>query len=134
MAAAARGRLGEVVWEAALRVERGAKYRAPVDTGFLRNSIQAHRTGEVRAEVAVGAEYGAAVEFGTGVFTTDPQAPRRPFTRRTRRGRLVTVQGQRPQPYLTPAVEEERARFERECGAAVERAARDAGGRDTWRS
>lgn len=75
--------------ETAEAVAAEAQARAPVDTGRLRNSIQARAT-DTGAEVVVGAEYGAFVELGT----TD----------------------QRPQPYLTPAVESERQSFEKRGG------------------
>lgn len=55
----------------ALKVEREARRRAPVDTGRLRNSIT-HRlrttTGsnpQAIAEIGTGLEYAAAQEFGT---------------------------------------------------------------------
>jgi phage gpG-like protein len=53
----------------ALRIEREARKRAPVDTGRLRNSIT-HRVypeGSRRlvAEVGTNVEYAAAQEFGT---------------------------------------------------------------------
>lgn len=68
-----------------------ARANAPVDTGRLRSSIQARAT-ETGAEVVVGVEYGQFVELGT--------------------------KDQRPQPYLTPAVESERQPFE-ERGSKV---------------
>ena len=52
---------------AAFATEAGAKVRAPVDTGNLRASIftEGAEPGSLRMIVAVGAEYGAFVEFGT---------------------------------------------------------------------
>lgn len=75
-----RQELSALVRKAAFQVEAGAKLRAPVDTGFLRSSIQTAFEGDLTAVVFVGAEYGVYVEFGT-----------------TR---------QRAQPYLQPALEE----------------------------
>src|SRR5262245_21743134 len=65
---------------AALRVEAGAKLRAPVRTGFLRNSIQTVFDSDLTAVVFVGAEYGIYIELG---------ARNRP-----------------PRPFLLPALEE----------------------------
>lgn len=74
------------VKRSALAVEAGAKRRAPVDTGRLRSSI-AHQVeeGGLSAVVGTNVEYAAHVEFGT--------------------------RRQRAQPYLVPALEEERQRF-----------------------
>lgn len=110
-----RQRAGIVVAQAAHQIEREAKFRAPVDTGFLTNSIYTKTTGTsnyeenqakakekdedgvslsevgqpeaLSATVAVGAEYGAAVEYGGG-------------------SRAAT-------PYLTPAVEKVRPEWEK---------------------
>lgn len=57
-----------VVRKAALDVEAEAKRLAPVDTGFLRNSIGSTITGDsgsVTAEIGPTADYGAYLEFGT---------------------------------------------------------------------
>lgn len=77
--------LSLAVDRAAKNIEARAKAGAPVDTGFLRNSIVSKMTGLHTAEVNVGAEYGAYVNFGT---------------RHTS-----------PRPFMTDAVEKERPRF-----------------------
>ncbi len=138
--AAARARLSAVVHATAARIEARAKEQAPVDTGNLRNSIQHRQTGPMEAEVAAHAEYAAAVEFGTGVFSTDPDADKQPIVIEPKEKRAlywpgarhpvrrVVQQGQPPRPYLVPAAEEARDQFVRDCAAAIEAAARDAGG------
>ena len=85
--AQARQEASVVVRTAALLCQRTAVQRAPVDTGFLRNSITvgrpdggALRPGDLEAQVGPEAAYGAFVEFGT-----------------TRAG---------AQPYMTPAAEQ----------------------------
>lgn len=115
----------------AARIEGRAKEKAPVDTGNLRNSIQHRRTGPLEAQVEPGAEYAAAVEFGTGVFSTDPEADHQPIViePRERRAlswpgaehpvRRVVQQGQPARPYLVPAAEEERQRFAAAVAAAL---------------
>ncbi len=99
LSAEVAGHVDDVIDEAAFRVERGAKDSAPVDTGFLRSSIYTVTTGgsgyahaasaaesaadrgmlpEVaqpaahQAIVAVGAEYGIFVEYGTSRMTARP--------------------------------------------------------------
>lgn len=54
-----------VVAKAALDIEAQAKSRAPVQTGFLRASIQATQVGKAHWRVTVGADYGLYVEYGT---------------------------------------------------------------------
>lgn len=61
----ARRRAGQAVRKAALDIEAGAKDRAHVVTGAMKNSIQAEMTGNLSAEVAVGVEYGIYEELGT---------------------------------------------------------------------
>jgi HK97 gp10 family phage protein len=90
---AMRAGVSRAVRETALGIEADAKLRAPVRTGFLRNSIQTQITGEMSAEVTVGAEYGAFVELG--------------------------VRGRAGQPFLTPAVDAARQQFEKALKAAL---------------
>ena len=61
-----------LVAKAALDIEAQAKTRAPVDTGFLKNSIQAVKISEGHWRVAVGAEYGIYVEYGTRRSAAQP--------------------------------------------------------------
>jgi len=88
---------------------RGKKRRKPhqasapgeapaTDEGLLVNSIQTVATGELSAEVTVGAEYGAALEFGS------PD------------GRIA------PRPYIGPAVVAAQPEFEQGVTAAIQRA------------
>lgn len=67
---------GEVVQNALLAgayiIEGYAKIGVPVDTGFLRGSIQSARGPENSAIVAVAAEYGAYVEYGTSRMGAQP--------------------------------------------------------------
>jgi HK97 gp10 family phage protein len=80
-----RRELGHSVERAALNVVGRAKVLAPVDTGYLRNSIEQQKTGDLEHTVSVGAEYGAYVNFGTRHMAA--------------------------RPFLTQAVEDERPHF-----------------------
>lgn len=82
-----RPRADRIAGAAAFSIEGQAKIHAPVDTGFLRSSILAQHAGELAYRVSVYAEYGAYVELGTSRAAA--------------------------QPYLAPAVEAERAKFEK---------------------
>lgn len=58
--------------KAALDMEAGMKTRAPIDTGFLRSSIQARKVGPAHWRVTVGAEYGIYLEYGTRHMQAQP--------------------------------------------------------------
>jgi len=71
-------------------IEAEAKLRAPVDTGFLRNSIHAESVGPLRAVVQVGAEYGMHVEYGTRYMAAQPfLAPAIAVVQKRSGGRLL---------------------------------------------
>ncbi|HEX6686688.1 MAG TPA: HK97-gp10 family putative phage morphogenesis protein [Candidatus Limnocylindrales bacterium] len=64
-----------VVRKSAFAVERGAKLRAAVDTGNLRNSINTSllfRGDLVSAEIGPEADYGIYVELGTARMAPQP--------------------------------------------------------------
>lgn len=58
--------------KAAADMEAGMKTRAAVDTGFLKNSIQARKVGPAHWRVTVGAEYGVYLEYGTRFMGARP--------------------------------------------------------------
>jgi HK97 gp10 family phage protein len=90
--------VGGIVEETAALIEGLAKTKAPVRTGALRNSIQSERTGEREAVVRVGVDYGIYQEFGTSKMAAHP--------------------------YLMPAAEEAKPRFEERMRDAVREACR----------
>jgi HK97 gp10 family phage protein len=61
-----------VVAKAAMDIQAHAQGRAPVDTGTLKNSIQATRMGTAHWRVVVGADYGLYVEYGTYRMAAQP--------------------------------------------------------------
>jgi HK97 gp10 family phage protein len=69
-------RTAMVVRKAAFDVERFAKVYAPVDTGFLKNSIHTvittNRLRVYAAEVIAEAEYASFVEHGTSRMSPQP--------------------------------------------------------------
>lgn len=84
-----------------------AQVRAPVDTGNLRDSID-YRVMDSRKSVIIGTnvEYAPYVEFGTGRYAKGGGGRKTPWVYKNRKGQWVWTVGQRPQPYLTPAFEE----------------------------
>lgn len=77
--AATRQKAKDAVRKAAFSVERGAKIRAPVDTGNLRSSINTSLGGTglgpavpIGAEVGPEASYGVHQELGTARMAPQP--------------------------------------------------------------
>jgi HK97 gp10 family phage protein len=65
-------RAGMIVRKGAFDVKAGAQDRAPVATGFLRNSIEAVEKNILLWWVEVGAEYGIYQELGTHKMRAHP--------------------------------------------------------------
>ena len=103
------GRFTEVVIRPGVResvqasvdtIRDAAQHYAPVRTGALRDSIQGQVDDTARTvvgRVTVGVAYGFFVEYGTGKLG-DPAVPHNP-----------DWPGMEAQPYMRPAVDENRA-------------------------
>lgn len=63
--------VSDVINSTAYQIEAQAKLLAPVDTGYMRNTINT-KTGTLEATVSVTAEYGLFVEFGTSSQPPQP--------------------------------------------------------------
>jgi HK97 gp10 family phage protein len=102
----------EEVERTALRIHTRAKRLAPVDTGYLRNSISNKSVGFMQQEVQARAEYAALVNYGPSNWRGQPfvdeggSANNRP--RRGRKGRG----GPLPNPFFTSAVEQHAPKLE----------------------
>ena len=89
-------------------VEYDAKKRCPVGkTGLLRNSIR-HWVEPNTNEGYVGTRmsYAPYVEYGTGIYARDGDGRQTPWVYRTADGEFYFTEGQKPQPYIEPALEE----------------------------
>lgn len=96
-------------------VERSAKQKAPKDTGALRRSITSaiyEEQGEIVGVVFTPLEYAPYVEYGTGLFATEG-GRMTPWTYQDDKGDWHTTSGQRPQPFLHPALHENREQIKR---------------------
>lgn len=102
---AVRSNLGRAVAKIARDIEANAKATVVVDTGFLKNSIEAvpSEGASFTWYVNVGAHYGVYIELGTVHMSA--------------------------RPFLSPAVERMRPVLAEVVRQAVDRAAREAGGR-----
>ena len=96
--------LKDALNESCLLVENTAKENCPVDSGQLRNSITSNVSGE-KGEVGTNVEYAPYVEYGTGVFNPGRLTP---WSYQDASGEWHTTTGQKPQPFLVPALDSNR--------------------------
>jgi len=92
-------------------VERAAKEKAPKGTGELRRSItsKVEATDDgLRGVVYTPLEYAPYVEFGTGLFAEEGGRKDVPWHYQDDKGEWHSTSGQHPQPFLRPAVNENR--------------------------
>lgn len=88
-------------------VERSAKQKAPKDTGALIRSI-ASRVEGTEGIVYTPLEYAPYVEFGTGLFAENGGRMDVPWNYKDDKGEWHSTSGQKPQPFMRPALEENR--------------------------
>lgn len=92
--------------KACLLIENAAKEKAPVRSGELRNSITHDVSGNV-GEVGTGLSYAPYVEYGTGLFSSQGNGRKDvPWYYCDASGQWHATYGQKPQPFLIPAYEE----------------------------
>lgn len=87
------------------QAEGYAKDLCPEDTGLLRTLIT-HGYDEEKKEVYIGtaSEYAPYVELGTGIYY--PGGRRQPWVYQDVHGNWHRTSGNRPQPFLRPAMED----------------------------
>ena len=96
--------------KACMLVEREARTNAPKETGELRRSITSKVEG-LTGTVFSPLEYAPYVEYGTGLFSSHPMGGRKnvPWLYRDERtGEYFYTSGQHPQPYMIPALNDNR--------------------------
>ena len=86
-------------------VERSAKQKAPKDNGELRRSITSKVEG-TQGIVFTPLEYAPYVEYGTGLFAEDGGRTDVPWNYQDDEGEWHSTSGQKPQPFMRPALEE----------------------------
>ncbi len=96
-------------------VERSAKENAPKGVGELRRSITSkieEDGDEVIGVVFTPLEYAPYVEYGTGLFAEDGGGRQDvPWHYQDDEGEWHTTSGQHPQPFMRPALDENRERI-----------------------
>jgi HK97 gp10 family phage protein len=104
--------LGQGLQQACALVERTAKQNAPKDNGELRRSIASKVEGNVGI-VYTPLEYAPYVEFGTGLFAENGGRTDVPWSYQDDEGNWHTTSGQKPQPFMRPALDSNRAQIKR---------------------
>lgn len=102
--------LSQALGRACALVERAAKEKAPKDTGELRRSI----TSEIRDNQGVvytTLEYAPYVEYGTGLFAENGGRTDVPWCYQDDKGEWHSTSGMKPQPFMRPALDENRERI-----------------------
>lgn len=102
--------LKKALGKACALVEGEAKKKAPKDIGDLRRSIESRvedNGGDLVGVVSTPLEYAPYVEFGTGLFAEDGNGRKDvPWCYEDDKGEWHSTRGQKPQPYLRPALHE----------------------------
>ena len=108
--------LNDTMGQVCALVERDAKQNAPKDTGALARSIQSkveNNNGSIQGVVFTPLEYAPYVEFGTGLFAESGGRTDVPWSYQDDEGNWHTTKGQRPQPYMRPAINHNREKIVR---------------------
>lgn len=102
--------LSKSITESCLLLENTAKRNCPVDSGQLRRSIT-HKVDKNEGEVYTNVEYAPYVEYGTGLFSTKGNGRNSKWTYKDVEGNWHTTAGQKPQPFMHPALTTNRTRI-----------------------
>lgn len=109
-------KLEQLMGQACAIVERTAKEKAPKDTGALRRSIASKVEvidDSITGVVYTPLEYAPYIEYGTGLFAEEGGRMDVPWNYQDDKGVWHSTSGQKPQPYLRPALEENREKINR---------------------
>ena len=101
------------VQEACTLVSNAAIRKAPKDSGALRRSIQSDvevSANEITGTVSTNLEYAPYVEFGTGLFAEETGRST-PWAYEDDDGNWHTTKGMQPQPFMRPALQENRKKI-----------------------
>lgn len=90
-------------------VEASAKQKAPKDTGALARSITS-KIEDTEGIIFTPLEYAPYVEYGTGLFAEEGGRST-PWVYKDDKGEWHRTSGQKPQPFMRPALEENREKI-----------------------
>lgn len=99
----------QALTDACVLVQNSAIQKCPSDKGALRRSIDFEvRDGE--GCVYSNLEYAPYVEIGTGIYSSKGTGRKTPWVYRGSHG-WVTTAGNKPQPFMEPALNENKSRL-----------------------
>ena len=108
-------KLSGAVDKACLFVEEEARRKAPKRTGELRRSIESkveNNGDEIIGTVFTPLEYAPYVEYGTGLYAQSGGRKDVPWAYKDEKtGKLIWTAGQHPNPFMRPALNENRERI-----------------------
>lgn len=107
-------KLNDTMGQVCALVERDAKQKAPKRSGALRRSIDSKveiNNNSIQGVVFTPLEYAPYVEFGTGLFAEGGGRKDVPWHYKDDKGEWHSTSGQNPQPYLRPALDENREKI-----------------------
>lgn len=103
----------EAMNDAAITIHREATNRVPspgrYGVGNLKASLNFRveaSDGVVFAIVGTQVEYAPYVELGTGIYAEGGKGRKTPWMYKNRKGEWIRTVGQKPQPFLRPALDE----------------------------
>jgi HK97 gp10 family phage protein len=102
--------------KAVLLVERSAKQKAPKGNGELRRSITSKVENDadgIKGVIYTPLLYAPYVEFGTGLFAEEGGRQDVPWCYKDDEGNWHSTSGMKPQPYMRPALNENREEIKR---------------------
>ena len=114
----------QAMGQACAAVEASAKKKAPKDKGALRRSIASKvetEGGDIQGVVYTPLEYAPYVEYGTGLFAESGGRTNVPWVYQDDEGNWHSTKGQKPQPFLRPALNENRKTVVKILGGGIKK-------------
>lgn len=96
------------IGKACALVERSAKKKAPKGEGDLRRNIKSKLLSDISGVVFNPLEYAPYVEYGTGLFAEEGGRKDVPWVYQDEKGEWHSTSGQKPHPFMRPALNENR--------------------------
>ena len=101
-------KIEQALGRACALVERSAKEKAPKGNGDLRRSITS-KVEDLEGVVYTPLEYAPYVEYGTGLFAEEGDGRKDvPWCYQDDKGEWHSTSGMKPQPFMRPALNENR--------------------------
>lgn len=109
---------------ACLLVEGTAKELCPVDDGQLRQSITSEMINELTGAVGTNVEYAPYVHQGTGIYAVNGDGRKERWKYQDAKGEWHSTIGQRPNPFLERALDQNKEKILNEVRQEIRRSSR----------